>query len=204
MKIDRIVFLSVGSAVELWEVHSAAPNAVIFLMISLCVCWEPTVSHRLQRGKRQSKRERDIMLSVPLHHRGRLFPSLYYGTINLGFPKKRDHTANMKYTHCVDRLIKYWLQTYMNLPHQIKAPVGGLPLICCVWCGNEFGKAAGVAPHYTLPMLFIYLFCCQVVPSHCGVSVQPQMKLCLCTLTGAMLDCTKTPPFFFILFIWQE
>lgn len=115
------------------------------------------------------------MLCTPLYHGERLFPPHHYSSVNLGFPIKRDHTANMKYTLCVERLIKYWLQTYMNLPHQIEAPVGGLPLIRCVWYVNE--EAAGAAAHYTFPMLLIYLFCCHVVSSHCEVSVQPRMNI---------------------------
>ena len=119
-----------------------APNTVILLWIF----WEPTVSHgaeKRERGVKKPERERE-MLCAPLHHGGRLFPPHHYSSGNLGLPIKRDHTANMKYTLCVERLIKYWLQTYMNLPHQIEAPVGGLPLIRCVWYGNESRKQRGL------------------------------------------------------------
>lgn len=164
-----------------------APNTVILLRIF----WEPSVSHGVEereRGVKKPEREREMMFCVPLHHRGRLFPPHHCSPGNLGLPIKRDHTANMKYTLCVERLIKYWLQTYMNLPHQIEAPVGGLPLIRCVWYGNESRKAAGAAAHYTYPMLLIYLFCCHVVSAHCEVSVQPRMKLHLHILRGGMLE----------------
>lgn len=99
---------------------------------------------RVKERQAESNREGEIMLRVPLHHRGRLFPPHHYSSVNLGLPIKRDHTANMKYTLCVERLIKYWLQTYMNLPHQIEAAVGGLPLIRCVWYGNESRKQQGL------------------------------------------------------------
>lgn len=86
--------------------------------------------------------------------------------INLRLSIQHDHTANMKFTHCVEHLIKYWLQTYKNLPHQIKPPVGGPPLIRAgVWSGNEAGEAAGMATEYTFRVLLIYLFCYQVVLS---------------------------------------
>lgn len=110
----------------------------------------------------------------------------------------------MKYTLCVERLIKYWLQTYMNLPHQIEASVGGLPLIRCVWYGNESRKQQGLL-HYTFPMLLIYLFCCHVVPSHCEVSVQPRMKLHLHIFTGATLDLhIKTQFFSFVAYMTKS
>lgn len=82
-------------------------------------------------------------LCVLGRHRGKLFLRRHYGSVNLGFPIKRDHTANMKYTLCIEHLIKYWLQTYMNLPHQIEPPVGGLALIHCIWYGNESRKQQG-------------------------------------------------------------
>lgn len=89
------------------------------------------------------QRERGRRCVYPSIMEGRLFPPHNYASVNLGFPIKRDHTANMKCTLCVERLIKYWLQTYMNLPHQIGAPVGGLPLIRCVWYGNEWRSSGG-------------------------------------------------------------
>ena len=57
--------------------------------------------------RRVDQKEREIVLRVPLHHRGRLFPPAHYSSVNLGFPIKGDHTANMKYSLCVERLIKY-------------------------------------------------------------------------------------------------
>ncbi len=143
MKIDGNVFLCVCRRWMGGLCHRA-PNTVILPRIF----WELTVSQSVEKGERgrveETEREREIMLCVPLHHGGRLFPPHHYSSVNLGFPIKRDHTANIKYTLCVELLIKYWLQTYMNLPHQIEAPVGGLPLIRCVWYGNESRKQQGL------------------------------------------------------------
>lgn len=84
-----------------------APNTVILPRIF----WELTVSQSVEKGERgrveETEREREIMLCVPLHHGGRLFPPHHYSSVNLGFPIKRDHTANIKYTLCVELLIKY-------------------------------------------------------------------------------------------------
>lgn len=191
MKTDGSVFLGVCRRGTGGSCHTT-PNTVILLRIF----GEPTVSHGTEEGERGVKEtEREIMFGVHLHHGGRLFPPHHYSSVNLGLPIKRDHTANMKYTLCVECLIKYWLQTYMNLPHQIEASVGGLPLIRCVWYGNECRKQQGLL-HYTFPTLLIYLFCCHVVPSHCEVSVQPRMKLHLHIFTGATLDLHINTPFF--------
>lgn len=104
MKIDGNVFLSVCCR-RMGGARQRAPNTVILLRIF----WEQTVSHGVQKGRRGRVREteREIMVCVPLHHRGRLFPPHHYTSVNLGFPIKRDHTANMKYTLCVELLIKY-------------------------------------------------------------------------------------------------
>lgn len=103
----------------------------------------------------------------------------------LGSPLKGITPPDVKYTLCVERLIKYWLQTYMNLPHQIEAPVGGGRLwLRCLWCGNE--QRGGRLALYSFPVLLIYLFCCRVVSSALwGVSAPPQIKLRLHTST----DC---------------
>lgn len=60
-----------------------------------------------ERARCKETGKREMMFCVPLHHRGRLFPPHHYSPGNLGLPIKRDHTANMKYTLCVERLIKY-------------------------------------------------------------------------------------------------
>lgn len=99
---------------------------------------------KCSKGKKNWSRMRENdMLCVLGHHRGKLFLRQHYSSVNLGFPIKMDHTANMKYTLCIEHLIKYWLQTYMNLPHQIEPPVGGLALIRCIWYGNESRKQQG-------------------------------------------------------------
>lgn len=88
----------------------------------------------------------------------RWFPPHRYCSVNLWSPSNRDHKANVKHTLCTEHIIKYWLQTYINLPHQIEAPVRELSLIWIwVW------KAAGATERYTFPMLLIYLFCCHLV-----------------------------------------
>lgn len=150
MKIDGCVFLGERRRRMGGACHRAR-NTVIFLRIF----WELTVSHSTgKKGESERRREREIMMLCELlHHGGILFPPLHYSSVNLGFPIKRDHTANMKYTLCVEHLIKYWLQTYMNLPHQIEAPVGRLPLIRCVWYGNECRKQQGL-------LRTMYFLCC--------------------------------------------
>lgn len=135
-------------AVDKWEACATERKILSFLF---SIFWEPTVSHSQESEGRES--EGRMMLCVRLHHWGRLFPPQHYSSVNLGLPIKRDHTANMKYTLCVEHLIKYWLQTYMNLPHQIEAPVWRLPLIRCVWYGNESRKQQG-------PLHTTYFLCC--------------------------------------------
>lgn len=140
-------------AIDKWEAHATEPsNTVIFIMIF----WELSCQMQ-QRKKNWSRMRENDMLCVLGHHRGKLFLRQHYSSVNLGFLFKMDHTANMKYTLCIEHLIKYWLQTYMNLPHQIEPPVGGLALIRCIWYGNESRKQKG-----PFPVLLIYLFYCQV------------------------------------------
>lgn len=189
-KIDSNVFLSVRRS----RMGGSCRRAQKAVTVSGIV-WEPVVSHCVQK-----KGWGVTEMCAAVRRWARLFPPHHYGSINLGFPIKRDHTADVKYTLCVERLIKYWLQTYMNLPHQIEVPVGGLPLIrSLIWIW--VWKAAGAAARYTFPVLLIYLFRCHVVPSNCEVSVQPKKKAHLHIATGASVH--GKPHFISLQFMWQ-
>ena len=152
--------------------------------LSVCVCraWGVTVTRRLRS-------------MCPFHCRGRLFPPHRYHSVNLGFPIKRDHTANVKYTLCVEHLIKYWLRTYMNLPHQIEAPVGGLPLICSlIWIWVSEISTSCCALHVSCVVnLFILL------SLGCERSVQLKMKVRLHLFLALMLDLHMEKGSFVIL-----
>lgn len=112
----------------------------------------PLPSHSLQRSSAREADRRHVLLA---HRR----------IINLRLSIKQDHTANMKYTHCVEHLIKYWLQTYMNLPHQIKPPVGGPPLIRgrLKWKWGRRSSRHGCRVHISCVInLFILLSSCSL------------------------------------------
>lgn len=174
-----------------WEARATEHQMLSFSSGSLGSPLSVTEERVKTNGNQQ------IMLCVLLHHGCRWFPLHHYSSVNLGFPIKRDHGANVKYTLCVERLIKYWLQTYMNLPHQIEAPVGGLPLICSlIWIWVY--KAAGAGAHYIFPVLLIYLFCCHVVPSHCKCATQNEnASPCICS--NKVLFAPRNPILFLLI-----
>lgn len=96
------------------------------------------------RSERNRERERDYALCYLSITKADCFLLTITAQLILGSPLKGIIQPTWNITLCVERLIKYWLQTYMNLPHQIEAPVGGLPLIRCVWYGNESRKQQGL------------------------------------------------------------
>lgn len=60
----------------------------------------------VEETDRERERKGDYPPCTPPSRR-QMLPPHHYSSVNLKFPIKRDHTANMKYTLCVELLIKY-------------------------------------------------------------------------------------------------
>ena len=107
MMMDRRVFISpelcfrgLGGSASSMEPHTAVAP------LHMGSCFSMTAQQR------EAEHEKNVLslplpLSVPLHSRGSPLPRCHREAVFFGLPIKGDHTANMKYTNCVERLIKY-------------------------------------------------------------------------------------------------
>lgn len=98
MKIDGNVFLCVCHRQVGGTCHRALKH---------CHFHHDLLGAVLSNAAKEEILKQNDMLRVLGHHRGKLFLRQHYSSVNLGFLFKMDHTANMKYTLCIEHLIKY-------------------------------------------------------------------------------------------------